>query len=132
MDIRELLKKTVDQGKWINLRESGGTWVISLDLKGGRKQTVTLATFTEGGHEFGRLKSKIAPAKALSGERPTTALKMNANLTFGSLVVEGEDLIMQETLMIAETTPAHLLASLQYIGEMADRYEKMLGGGDRH
>ncbi|MCE9582503.1 MAG: hypothetical protein K8T20_08430 [Planctomycetes bacterium] len=132
MDIRELLKKTVDQGKWINLRESGGSWIISLDLKGGRKQTVTLSTFSEGGHEFGRLKSKIAPAKALAGERPTAALKMNANLTFGSLVVEGEDLIMQETLMVAETTPAHLLASLQYIGEMADRYEKMLGGGDKH
>ena len=132
MEMRELLKKTVEQGKWINLRETGGTWLITLDLKGGRKQTVTLVTFKEGGNEFGRLKSKIAPATALSGERPTSALRMNAGLTFGSLVVEGDDLIMQETLMLAETTPAHLLASLQYIGEMADRYEKVLGGGDKH
>ena len=132
MEIRELLNKTIEQGKWINLRESGGSWVITLDLKGGRKQTVTLATFQDGGLEFGRLKSKIAPSKALSGERPTSALRMNAGLTFGSLVIEGDDLIMQETLMLAETTPAHLLASLQYIGEMADRYEKVLGGGDKH
>ena len=132
MDMRELLKKTVEQGNWINLRETGGSWLITLDLKGGRKQQVTLTTFKDGGHEFGRLKSKIAPAKALSGERPTSALRMNAGLTFGSLVVEGDDLIMQETLMLTETTPAHLLASLQYIGEMADRYEKVLGGGDKH
>ena len=133
MEMRELLQKTVEQGKWINIRETGGSWVVTLDLKGGRKQTVTVSTFSEGGHQYGRLKSKIGPAAALSSQRPTSALKMNAGLTHGSLAIDGDDLVIQETIMLAESTPTHLLASLQYIGEAADKYEKMMGGGaDKH
>ncbi len=133
MDMRELLKKTVEQGKWINIRETGGTWVVTLELKGGRKQSVIVSTFEEGGIQYGRLKSKIGPATALSSQRPTMALRMNAGLTHGSLCIDGEDLVIQETLMLAESTPTHLLASLQYIGEAADRYEKtMASGSDKH
>lgn len=133
MDMRELLKKTVEQGKWINIRETGGSWVVTLELKGGRKQTVIVSTFEEGGNQYGRLKSKIGPAAALSSQRPTMALRMNAGLTHGSLCIDGEDLVIQETLMLAESTPTHLLASLQYIGEAADRYEKtMASGSDKH
>ncbi|MCC6738325.1 MAG: hypothetical protein IT452_04720 [Planctomycetia bacterium] len=129
MEMRELLQKTVEQGKWINIRETGGSWLVTLDLKGGRKQQVVVTTFEEGGRQYGRLKSRIAPAAALSSQRPTMALRMNTGLTHGSLCIDGEDLVIQETLMLAETTPNHLLASLQYIGETADRFEKTMAGG---
>lgn len=133
MDMRELLKKTVEQGKWINIRETGGSWLVTLDLKGGRKQQVTVTTFDEGGHQYGRLKSKICAAATLSAQRPTMALRMNAGLTHGSLCVDGDDLVIQETIMLAESTPNHLLASLQYIGETADKFERQMGSGtDKH
>lgn len=132
MELKELLTKTVQQGQWINLRESGGSWIMTLDLKGGRKQTVEVKSFTENGIAFARLRSKIGSAKSLEGQRPLAALRMNANLAYGSLAVDGEDYVIQETIMLTESTPAHLVASLQYIANIADQQEKFLGGGDKH
>ncbi|MBI2920600.1 MAG: hypothetical protein HYY18_05900 [Planctomycetes bacterium] len=132
MELKELLTRTVQQGQWINIRESGGSWILTLDLKGGRKQTVEVRTLSENGIAFARLRSKIGSAQNLEGQRPLAALRMNANLAYGSLAVDGEDYVIQETIMLSESTPTHLIASLQYIANIADQQEKFLGGGDRH
>jgi len=132
MDLKELLKKTVEQGQWINIRETGGQWVLTLDLKGGRKQTIEVRPFSENGVAFARLRTRISAATELTGQRPLAALRMNANLAYGSLVVDGDDYVMQETIMVAESTPAHLLASLQYLATVADQQEKFLSGKDKH
>jgi hypothetical protein len=131
MELKDLLLKTTAAGKWIALRESGGQYTLTLDLPGGRRQMVHVASRNEGGSPMARLWTKVAAAKDLSGARPMSALKMNANLAFGAFAVEGEELVLVDTFLLAESTPEHLLQSLKYLGQMADQMEKSLGLEDR-
>jgi hypothetical protein len=112
--------------------EEEGTLIFTLSMRSGRKQEVHLRRYEHDGHAMVRFTSVIGPAMALTGERPAVALRLNSELPFGCLAIEGEHLVVTDTFLLDEVNLEEVLLSLNYLAQQADRYERMLFGTDRH
>jgi hypothetical protein len=98
----------------------------------GRQQVVSLDFFEFDGSDLVRLYATIGPASALPPARLALALQVNARLAHGALAVRDDHLIMTETLMLADADPGEIRASLDYLAETADYYEKIFFGTDTY
>jgi hypothetical protein len=98
----------------------------------GRHQVVFLEFFDFRGEELVRLCSTIGSAADLSTERLATALRVNATLVHGALAVRDEDLVVVDTMILRDADPGELEATIGYLAETADYYERMIFGTDRH
>ena len=68
----------------------------------------------------------------LGATRLLRALESNAGLAHGALAVHGGELVMVDTLMLKDADPGEVEASISYLAETADRYEKILFDTDEH
>ena len=98
----------------------------------GRQQVVSLEFFEFDGNDLVRLYTTIGSANALAQERLALALQVNARLAHGALAVRDDHLIMTETLLLADADPGEIRASLKYLAETADYYEKIFFETDKH
>jgi hypothetical protein len=105
---------------------------VRIGLPGGRHQVVSLEFFESESEELVRFYSGIGNAAALSAERLALALQINARLAHGALAVREGELIMTDTLLLKDADAAEIQASMGYLAETADYYEKMLFGTDEH
>ena len=105
---------------------------VRVDLPGGRRQVVSLEFFEFESQELVRLYTVIGPANELPTERLALALQINARLAHGALAVRDGELIMATTLLLKDADAAEIEASIAYLAETADYYEKTLFGTDRH
>jgi hypothetical protein len=105
---------------------------LRVDLPGGRHQVVSLEFFDFESQELVRLYTVIGPADQLPTERLALALQINARLAHGALAVRDGELIMANTLLLKDADAAEIEASIAYLAETADYYEKTLFGTDRH
>jgi hypothetical protein len=60
------------------------------------------------------------------------ALRINARLAHGALAVRDDALVMIDTLMLEDADAAEIEASIGYLAETADYYEKVLFGTDEY
>ena len=74
----------------------------------------------------------IGDASRMSREQMEQALRANMSLAHGALALKDDDLCMTETLSLKESDAGEIEASVTFIAEMADTYEKILFGTDRH
>ena len=98
----------------------------------GRQQVVSLEFFEFEGSDLVRLYSTIGNTSVLAPERLALALRVNARLAHGALAVRDGDLIITDTLLLADADPGELSASLRYLAQTADYYEKIFFGTDEH
>ena len=105
---------------------------VRVELPGGRRQTVSLEFFEFESQELVRLHTVIGPADALPTERLALALQINARLAHGALAVRDGELIMANTLLLKDADAPEIEASIAYLAETADYYEKTLFGTDQH
>jgi hypothetical protein len=98
----------------------------------GRQQVVTLEFFEFEGSDLVRLSSTIGSTSALAPGRLGLALQVNARLAHGALAVSDGDLILTDTLILADADPGEVSATLRYLAETADYYEKIFFGTDEH
>ncbi len=98
----------------------------------GRRQLVSLELFEFEEEELVRLSTVIGRASELELERLLSALRVNAILAHGALAVQDEDLVMVDTLMLADANHAEIEASIRYLAKTADGYEKTLFDRDEH
>lgn len=105
---------------------------VQISGSDGRHQVVSLEFFEFDGSDLVRLYTTIGPANALAPARLALALQVNARLAHGALAVRDHDLIMTETLLLADADPGEIRASLEYLAETADYYEKIFFGTDTH
>lgn len=98
----------------------------------GRQQLVSLEFFESDGDGLVRLYTTIGPAGQLGAERLALALQVNARVTHGALAVRNDLLIMTQTLILADADPGEIRASLGYLAETADYYEKIFFGTDQN
>ena len=98
----------------------------------GRQQVVSLEFFESEGSDLVRLYSTIGSSRVLAPERLALALQVNARLAHGALAVRDDDLIITDTLILADADPGEVSASLRYLAETADYYEKIFFGTDEH
>ena len=98
----------------------------------GRQQVVSLEFFEFEGNDLVRLYSIIGSSDGLGAERLALALQVNARLAHGALAVRDGELVMTDTLILADADPGELSATLRYLAETSDYYEKILFGSDEH
>ena len=98
----------------------------------GRHQVIHFELFESGDREVVRLTSMIGDASRMSREQMEQALRANMSLAHGALALKDDDLCMTETLSLKESDAGEIEASVTFIAEMADTYEKILFGTDRH
>jgi hypothetical protein len=98
----------------------------------GRQQVVSLEFFEFEGNGLVRLYSIIGSTDDLGAERLALALQVNARLAHGALAVRDAELVMTDTLLLADADPGEISATLRYLAETADYYEKIFFGTDEH
>jgi hypothetical protein len=99
---------------------------IRLAVEGGRHQLVEIELFEAGGRELVRLTTTVGSAREVGEARLARALRWNAELAHGAFAVRDDDLVMTDTLLLADADEGELEASLAYLAETADRYERLL------
>lgn len=105
---------------------------VRVGLPGGRRQVVSMEFFDFESQELVRFYTLIGAAEQLSAERLALALQINARLAHGALAVRDGELIMTDTHLLKDAHAAEIEASISYLAETADYYEKMLFGTDAH
>ena len=98
----------------------------------GRRQLVSLEFFEYEQEGLVRFSSIIGPIEVLSRERLLTALRVNAGLAHGALAVQDDDLCMVDTLLIEDAEVSAVAASIEYLAQAADEYERVIYGTDNH
>jgi hypothetical protein len=98
----------------------------------GRQQVVSLEFFEFEDKGLVRLYSVIGSTHRLAAERLALALRVNARLAHGALAVRDDELVMTDTLLLADAGPGEISATLRYLAETADYYEKIFFGTDEH
>jgi hypothetical protein len=122
-----LLERVCGERGWL-LLPSG----VQVSWADGRHQLVELEFFQSGREELVRFYTTIGSAEDLGPVRLTVALKINAELAHGCLAVRNEDLIMADTLLLQDAGQAEIEASIDFLAETADYYEKTIFETDQY
>ena len=123
----EVLKRVCHERGW-ELLHSG----VRVSWADGRQQLVELEFFPFKREELVRLYTTIGSVEDLSSIRLTIALRINAELAHGCLAVKNEHLIMTDTLMLRDSDYDEIEASINYLAETADHYEKTIFETDQY
>lgn len=98
----------------------------------GRHQLVSLEFFEFEREGLVRLSTTIGKIAELNREQLMTALRSNAELAHGALAIQGNNLCMTDTLMVAVSGPAEIEAAIEYLARTADEYERTIYGTDEY
>lgn len=105
---------------------------VDVPLEGGRHQVVSLEVFDHEEQELVRLSSIIGESSKLTPVRLTIALRINAELAHGAFAVKDDQLVMVETLLLTDADPSEVEASIRYLAQTADYYERVIFETDDH
>ena len=120
--------ETVCASQGWNLLPTG----IQVTWGDGRHQVVSLEFFEYRNEELARFFTTIGDAEELSSIRLNLALRLNVELAHGAMGVKDGQLVMTDTLLLKDADPDEIAASVSYLAETADYYEKQLFGTDEH
>lgn len=123
----QLCERVCDRQGW-GLLPAG----VGVGLPGGRCQLVSLELFEFEDEELVRLSTVIGRTDGMTSERLNLALQINARLAHGALATREGELIMTDTLLLKDSDAPVIEASIRYLAETADYYEKTLYGTDQH
>jgi hypothetical protein len=124
---RDICQRVCEELGW-GLNPSG----VQISLDGGRRQFVALEFFDYEDEQLVRLLSTIGEAAKLTPVRLTIALRINAELAHGAFAVKDDHLMIVDTLMLEDTDPAEFEASVRYVAQTADYYERVIFETDDH
>ncbi len=123
----QILKRVCLERGW-ELLHSG----VRVSWPDGRQQLVELEFFPFKREELVRLYTTIGSVENLSSIRLTIALRINAELAHGCLAVKNDHLVMTDTLMLRAADYGEIEASINYLAETADHYEKTIFETDEY
>ncbi len=105
---------------------------VEIPLAEGRAQTVHVAAFEHEGHEMVRVYSAIGESDDLGQTRLVSALRLNFNMPHGALAINEDQLVVTDTFLLKDADADEIEASVSYLAETADRYEKFIYRTDQH
>lgn len=117
----ETLKRVCQERGW-ELLISG----VRVSWADGRHQLIELEFLPFEQEELVRLYTTIGSVEKLSALRLTIALRINAELAHGCFAVKNDHLVMTDTLMLRDADYGEIEASIKYLAETADHYEKTI------
>ena len=123
----QICRRVCEQQGW-ELLPSG----VHVKFRDGRHQVVSLEFFESEREELVRLYTMIGEIDGMDVRRLVAALRINARLAHGALAVRDDALVMIDTLMLEDADASEIEASIGYLAETADYYEKVLFGTDEY
>ena len=105
---------------------------VHVSLPNNRAQLIEIEFFQFKHEELVRLFTTIGDVESMSAVRLTVALRINAELAHGCLAVHEDHLVMTDTLMLRDADSAEIEASIAYLAETADYYEKTIFETDQY
>jgi hypothetical protein len=105
---------------------------VEVKLESGRRQVIHLTYFEHAGRSMVRFHTVIGSTERIRAGRLQYALEINFSLPHGSMAVEADELVMVDTLILADADPGEVEASLEYLATTADQYEASIFGPDVH
>lgn len=123
----EILRLLCVQRGW-ELLPSG----VNIVHPDGRHQLVSFELFENDDRPLVRLVSMIGGVRELKRQQIDQALRANMSLAHGALALNGEDLCMTDTLSLEESDAGEIESTVSYLAQMADYYEQILFGTDKH
>lgn len=123
----ELCRSVCEHRGW-ELLPSG----VQVQLDDGRHQLVELEVVQHESDEIVRIFTTIGSTERLTPIRLTIALRINAELAHGAFGVKDDNLIMVDTLLLEGMNDRQLDASISFIAETADYYEKAIFETDEY
>lgn len=105
---------------------------VEVKLDDGRRQVVACDPFSFEGQELSRLCTIIGKTTKIPATRLADALRVNYGLPHGALAVRKDDLVMVDTLLMADVDPAEIRATVRYLAETGDHFERTMFGPDEH
>ena len=123
----QILKRVCRDRGW-DLLPSG----VNVNLPKNRAQLIEIEFFQFKHEELVRLFTTIGEVDGMSAFRLTVALRINTELAHGCLAIHENHLVMTDTLMLRDADPSEIEASIGYLAETADYYEKTLFETDRY
>ena len=105
---------------------------VRIGLDGNRTQGVALDAFEHGNDRMIRAYSVIGESEALTETRLRSALSLNFGLPHGALAITSGKLVLTDTFVAEDADAGEVEASLRFIAGMADRYERLIYGTDKH
>ena len=104
---------------------------VEVAFPNGRHQLVELEFFQFKDQDLVRFFTMIGDVEQLGPVRLTVALRINCELAHGSLAIREEHLVMTDTLMLDDADFGEIEASIAYLAETADFYEKAIFDTDQ-
>ena len=95
-------------------------------LPGGRAQAVQIQEFEADGEEMARFFTIIGSADILNETRLRAALRANANMGHGALAILEGQLAILDTFMLREADQDEVRASIEFMAQTADDYERLI------
>jgi hypothetical protein len=123
----QILKRVCRDRGW-DLLPSG----VNVSLPQDRAQLIEIEFFEFKHEELVRLFTTIGEVDSMSAVRLTVALRINTELAHGCLAIHEDHLVMTDTLMLRDADSAEIEASISYLAETADYYEKTLFETDQY
>jgi hypothetical protein len=123
----EILRSVCAQRGW-EILPSG----VNVQLSEDRHQVVSLEFFEFRSQQLVRLLTIIGKPRKMGPERLAQALSVNSHLPHGALAMTNDELCMTDTLMLKDADPEKIEASIDFLSEQADHYERILFGTDEH
>jgi hypothetical protein len=123
----QILRQVCQERSW-ELVPSG----VHLTMPGNRQQLVELEFFQFKDEDLVRFHTTIGDFEKLNLVQMKVALSINVNLAHGCLAVKDNQLVMTDTLMLKDANFGEIEASIAYLAETADYYEKTIFGTDQY
>jgi hypothetical protein len=123
----QTLKRVCRERSW-DLLPSG----VHVSLANDRAQLIELEFFEFKHEELVRFFTTIGEIEGMSAVRLTVALRINTELAHGCLAIHEDHLVMTDTLMLRDADSSEIEASISYLAETADYYEKTLFETDQY
>jgi hypothetical protein len=127
MGFDRLLERVCETNEWTM---TSGEIVVPAER--GRTQAFRWKPFQDGTREMARLWTLIGPAGKLTPTRLDAALSLNFNLPFGALALIDGNLGRTVTFLVPAVDEEEIEFALRSMAEVADRYERLIYGGDAH
>ncbi len=123
-NLEDFIAQAAIDGAW-EMGDGSSPAAVLIPQSDGRNQRVFVLEFEVENAARIRVTSVIGPAGD-STTRLRSALSLNLNLPEGAIALDGEKLVLTETLLLTTTTPETFAAAIRFVATNADRYERIL------
>lgn len=130
MTIQELAALIHKERDTWEFHESDLYVIITLPLEEGRHHRVKLTHFRHENVDHVRFTAGIGSAAGMNIARATSALALNAHLSFGAVAIHNNELVLTETQPLGTITGSLAIHITSYLAHQADRYEEVMFHSD--